>query len=806
MIHNSSLFEINRLEKSYLVETSNFILLGSQIKTIDRLRDFLKRLNPRLIFLDLSMHFPPVKIDINNKVFAQNSGKFANYSQDALISQTIEITNEFWEKTIQLFEDCRSVLNEEGFFAVKVNGAIKASLKYILDKIFGIEKWVNEILIDSPFKVFYTPNSEVFERTNFILLYTRSSKPRINPVLNEKESGGYWHSFVSKGQGSPKKFIFKDIGEITLAPPAGTHWKLKQKTILKFCEEGKIRLNKNGNPEYWVPLKKGQIIDSNWLDINSFNWDYCGRLTNSSNLYNRLLKSFLNKEDLFFDLSADIGVSLIVANNLRINWIGLAENPDLISTCMKNLTHSAISFSVYKNSEPNSSSDSPSYSYFSNDQIHKSEFTSPFENSLDLIESYTGTTQEDSLKWMNMLIHGDCRDVIPLLNPELQQQVKVIYIDPPFFVGSDENIVIPIGLSKERFLLPAEDLAYKNVLQSSNPVEFFQKWFKERVFLMKSLLRKDGFIFVRFDYHFGHYAKKVLDEVFGSKNFVNEFIVRRMKKNLSQKQAYRQTHLIVHSDSVFLYQRSSEAKLKPFLIQKRKRKGQDLAERQYVNDNLWIDIAGYEKAKKTLFPTENSETLLSRIIKISSEEGDIIADFFSGSGTTVAIAEKLKRKWVGVDIGSYSIHEIKKRILKIPNHSLFSIFQAEIISENTTSKIKLKNDCSQTLPVAEFRIKINGKNVEISIDGFKPSKQLEISNSYTSIDFIDFWAIDWNSHKGAFKASWHSFRELKGKQVLNRVNTSVTHNYLNSGNYMVAVIIVDIFGINTRQCIDINIL
>ncbi|MFX1537167.1 MAG: DNA methyltransferase, partial [Promethearchaeota archaeon] len=407
----------------------------------------------------------------------------------------------------------------------------------------------------------------------------------------------------------------------------------------------------------------------------------------------------------------------------------------------------------------------------------------------------------------NMLILGDVGDVLPFLSKKILKKVKLIYIDPPFFTGMDEKIVIPIGVSKKpRFSSEKinnysyEDLAYKNILKISNPVEFFVQWFKKRVLLMKSFLREDGHIFVRFDYHFGHYARKILDEVFGFQNFVNEFLVRRMKKNLSLKQAYNQTHLIVHSDSLFVYRSSEKARLNPITIKKKKRKCQDLAEREYFNDNIWIDIAGYEKLKKTLYPTENSETLLSRVIEISTEKGDLVADFFCGSGTTLAVAEKLSRKWVGVDIGHYSIHEVKKRLLKLPNNTPFEIYK---INSSHTADQPLESKTSS--PAVKLDVKIYEKKLILTILDFIPSRPLDRTESYNFIHYIDYWAIDWNHQNETFEPKWYSCREMRGKKVLNNVQASVTHEYTYPGRYLVTVAIHDIFGKNTSNLLTIDI-
>ncbi|MFX1285764.1 MAG: DNA methyltransferase [Promethearchaeota archaeon] len=808
MTQKTSVSRIEQLIEKHPEKTNRIIIFGFKINILENFRSFFKDLHPRLIFLDLSMHYCSVRREIREEFKDQLIEKHFNNSMNRENTQICEITEEFWRKIKKLVNCCKFILDGEGFFSVKTNGSIKSHLKTFLDGIFGGERFVNEIIINSPYKHWYTPCSTVFERTDYILLYSQSPDPRINPVLNEKESGGYWHSFVSKGQGTPKKFIFRDIGEVILAPPPGTHWKLKQETILDLCAKGQIRLNKKGNPEYWVPPKRGQIIDSNWLDIQSFELGLNHKFLISSSIYSRLMSMCLKEKDLFLDLSVDFGESLVVADRLKLKWIGLGKNEHILEGISKKLTKNGIFFTAYVYNSFTDSLDN-FRDFYNQNKVVNIVSHAKNEKFLQLTEKFRTQQQipnmERSVEWANMLILGDSFDVIPLLEPKLREKLKVIYIDPPFFTGTNENIVIPICLSTERdsdstedINYPIEDLAYKNVLDESDPIDFFKKWFKKRILLMKPLLREDGFIFVRFDYHFGHYAKIVLDEVFGRQNFVNEFLVRRMKKNLSLKQAYSQTHLIVHSDSVLTYQKSEKAKLKTSHIKKRKRRSQDFVERQYSNDNIWLDIAGYEKLKKTLYPTENSESLLSRIIQVSSEKGDIIADFFCGSGTTVAVAEKLERKWLGVDIGQYSIHEIKKRILKIPYYKPFNVLK---ISSFNALKTSNRN---YNVPIVKLRSKVRDKTLVITITEFIPSKCIDISKKHDFIDFIDYWVIDWNYRGNVFEARWCSYRELKGKKVLKHILVSATHKYSKAGSYIVAVAVIDVFGNDTKQFIVIE--
>jgi len=290
-----------------------------------------------------------------------------------------------------------------------------------------------------------------------------------------------------------------------------------------------------------------------------------------------------------------------------------------------------------------------------------------------------------------------------------------------------------------------------------------------------------------------------------------------MKKNLSKKQEYHQNHLIVHTDSLFIYRKSKDAVLDLRKITKRHKNAQDIAERELHNDNLWIDITGYEKVKKSLYPTENSEVLLKRLIEISTDPGDIIADFFSGSGTTLAVSEKLKRKWIGIDIGLMSINETKRRILNLPN------FQPFEISRVVDKKRSYNIDSS----VPEFFLGIGGKK-RLEIDKNGLGVTIELQRDYSGITlyivhfssqkienfqplttfryYIDTWVLDWSYNGFQIRSTWFSTRKTKGKRLIKPVETFCRFEVFNRTKIDLALLITDIFGLELNYKFKIILL
>jgi adenine specific DNA methylase Mod len=777
----------------------NHILVGSYINSLDNI-PFHHEPKPNLIILDLSLDF----LGKSNRISASNQKdsfeklkSFINFYDD---KERIL----YFEKYKLLFLKILGTLDTSGFFAIKVNGTAKHHVKIIIDEVFGIDKFVNEIIIKSPLNITYTIPNGVIEQTEYILLYSKTKNPRLKPVYNNKRSGGYWHSFVSKGQGSAKNFLIN--GQIIrLQPPVGTHWKLKQESILKLCGEGKIRLNKNGNPEYWVPEKIGQIIDSNWLDICPPQKDE-NHDSYYSEIYERLFNSLITPDDTVLLINTPNILSLVKATQINLKWIYLVSNDDKIKNIEKYLDRYNIKYRISYIKENRNEIVIPQDEKVHRPIIEKKE--GQIYSKVDLIHKCTYLETKNDSSWSNDLILGDCIHVLRLLQKKYHKSIKLIYIDPPFYAGLDEVINIPIFSTNDtdgsaKSSRSIDYTAYENVRDGENAIDDFKSWFKERLELMRPLLRLDGFLFVRFDYHFGHYARAVLDEIFEIENFVIEFLIRRMKKNLSQKQLNQQTHLIVHNDSLFVYRASEKAILNMSKVKKRTRKYQDVVERENSTDNIWLDIAGYQKTKKTLYPTENSEILLRRVLEVCTSPEDIVADFYAGSGTTLAVAETLGRKWVGVDIGNQSINEIRKRLLQFPDRKRINYFK---IKKQFLDRKSEKNPTIADLTKIDIVKGKQGKKVTAMLR--EPIEKIEISELKTIdnyVDLIDYWEIDWNFNGSTAIISWYSMRLIEKKVVISSVDSYNTHNYSSSGSYSIFVNIVDIFGNSAQRVFKIQI-
>lgn len=285
--------------------------------------------------------------------------------------------------------------------------------------------------------------------------------------------------------------------------------------------------------------------------------------------------------------------------------------------------------------------------------------------------------------WTNKLIWGDNKLILSSLKngpmrQEIEEQggIKLIYIDPPFDVGADFSMNIEIGdeeFTKRPNVL--EELAYRDTWGKG--VDSFIAMIYERLSLMSELLANDGSIYVHSDYRVNSYIRLILDELLGKKNFRNEVIWSYKSAGMSTSTFPRKHNNIYYfsksDDRIFnpIYVPHDEKVLKRFQRDEHGPYQLVRGKKYYANkqgkpvEDVWEILLANRDSQRTDYPTQKPEALLERIIKASSNEGDIVADFFAGSGTTLVVAEKLGRKWIGSDLGKFSIHTTRKRMIGV---------------------------------------------------------------------------------------------------------------------------------------------
>lgn len=297
-------------------------------------------------------------------------------------------------------------------------------------------------------------------------------------------------------------------------------------------------------------------------------------------------------------------------------------------------------------------------------------------------ESFSQKAHRDDFR--NMLIWGDNKLVMHALLEEFRGKIDLIYIDPPFDVGADFTMQVQIGdegdpVQKEQSILEA--VAYRDTWGKGT--DSYLHMMYERLTLMRELLSDRGSIYVHCDWRLTSLLRLCLDDVFSPECFQREIIWR-----IGWISGYKSAapNWIRNHDTILFYVKSPDSftfnkEYIPYPPGYKRRGGQETTGKGYPIEDVWnanpfeFELKGEESldsiqiksfsTEKTGFETQKNESLLRRIIKASSNEGDLVADFFCGSGTTLAVAEKLGRRWIGVDLGRYAIHVSRKRLIQV---------------------------------------------------------------------------------------------------------------------------------------------
>ena len=313
------------------------------------------------------------------------------------------------------------------------------------------------------------------------------------------------------------------------------------------------------------------------------------------------------------------------------------------------------------------------------------------------------------------LIQGDNLLVLMALQQELAGRFNLIYLDPPFFTGVDWFA------SVHRQANDASD-AKRTVAFSDDwngDLGLYLQWLYDRLALCRALLAEDGVLYLHLNWQAAHYAKLLLDEIFGVSRFQNE-IIWCYREAINSKKRWNRKH-----DTILMYSKGAQftfnhdAVREPYAetnIRKYRHKDEKgvyrlmgrgivnsplrskrdlppeyeneypgLTYRHYLGEgtlpvDYWkIDIENQASARRTGYPTQKPEALLERILLASTNENDLVGDFCCGSGTTLAVAERLGRRWLGCDIGDAAIETTRKRLVKMLDMSVAGLRYEQLV-------------------------------------------------------------------------------------------------------------------------------
>ncbi|MHA1925928.1 MAG: site-specific DNA-methyltransferase [Candidatus Thorarchaeota archaeon] len=329
----------------------------------------------------------------------------------------------------------------------------------------------------------------------------------------------------------------------------------------------------------------------------------------------------------------------------------------------------------------------------------------------------------------NVIYSGDCLQFVKEWRADYLGRIRLIYIDPPYFSGTDYTLKRKRKGTPEHAPVLSEEATYTDKWRGG--IQEYLQFMKERIESMKPLLQEDGSLWLHVDLHVSHYMKTMLDDIFGESNFVNDIVWKRTNSPKSQSKGFGSQHdnILLYAKDIKkfetkpVYRKHDEKSLKPYryedergkfrLIEieaqgiqrteNRKQfewrgrtapylyrketlekwwkdgriytsKNQRYSKKQYLDEvpgilvsDLWIDINPIQGASReyTGFITQKPTALLERVIECASDPGDSVADFFCGSGTTAVAAQNLGRTWVVCDQSEVALGVTRERLKAI---------------------------------------------------------------------------------------------------------------------------------------------
>jgi DNA modification methylase len=408
-------------------------------------------------------------------------------------------------------------------------------------------------------------------------------------------------------------------------------------------------------------------------------------------------------------------------------------------------------------------------------------------------------------------VKGDAVTELINLREKWQGKLQMIYLDPPFFTGKTFSFRQKIGREgwkgNSKYVLSHQ--AYSDQWEDHNA---FLKMLRRVLNLSHQMLKPDGSLFLHMDYRFSARARLLMDEIFGAENFLNE-IIWVYKTGGRARHHFSRKH-----DTILFYRKSKQhyfnpdAVGKPRGLSKRnnmKRRIDDDGrvfwsirsggkEYRYYEDSkvlpsdVWDDISHLQQKdpERTGYDTQKPEALLERMVLSTSRPGDWIGDFFAGSGTTLAAAQKNGRKWLGIDSGIFSINVCRKRLIQVSQSGCLIFFDPllrlqkyENFKNENHNKVGIKINTKSTFISSNQKLK-----TEIFLLDYQCRQVPELSNYY--MDYVDFWSVGY-LHNGEFIAQDHSFRTHANPEIKTVLTMSGDNTKEKSD---IALLISDVYG------------
>lgn len=363
-------------------------------------------------------------------------------------------------------------------------------------------------------------------------------------------------------------------------------------------------------------------------------------------------------------------------------------------------------------------------------------------------------------EWQNMLVRGENMAAMRWLFERFGGAIDLVYIDPPFATGRKFRFVTRIGegdrsTRRIRAQPSITGAAYED-RWSRDPAEYLSM-LRERLLAMKALLAPEGTIFVHLDRRAAHPVKLVLDEIFGEERLINEIVWCYTGPSSPGMRGFANKH-----DTIFWYANGSKwtfevdavrLPYKPSTVRNEGRRTGfttgnpslvvKLHPRGKYPEDWWVlPVEAPASRRRTAYPTQKPERLLERVLLAASRRGDLVADFFSGSGTTLAVAERLGRRWIGCDASAAAIHVTRKRLLALQRSAPFCVLGSpgSAVEAHGTPRVPVRARA------------VEGGRVIVALED-------------EAKDSVDFWAVGPDSPGGPFRPVFAAFRTEKSREL-----------------------------------------
>lgn len=407
----------------------------------------------------------------------------------------------------------------------------------------------------------------------------------------------------------------------------------------------------------------------------------------------------------------------------------------------------------------------------------------------------------------------DVLKALPLLLEQYEGKIQLIYMDPPFVTGQLFRFQQPVGVEgwrgNRKYIIT--HTAYDDLWKSGR--DAFLSMMREVLSCVYRLLSPEGSLYLHIDYRTSAYMRIMLDEIFGEENFLNE-IIWHYRSGGRAKNHFSRKH-----DTILFYRKSPqyyfdiEAVGAPRGKDKRNHMKQQVdedgrifwsirsggKEYRYYEDSkiypsdVWDDISHLHQKdpERTGYDTQKPEALLERIIKASSRPGDLVADLFAGSGTTLAVAQRLGRRWIGVDNSIFSLHTCRKRLVRQLN---CFCGEDDLRAQRFYYCQDFKGEAGHMMvPDVELEcVRLPHHQVALRLKRYvlpqiQEDERLSNMMPLGPLDLVDWWAVGYVDD-GVFKAANWSMRSLDTSSLNDELRLTL------HGPQTPVVHLVDVYG------------